>query len=72
MICQEITVFRRAEKQRKPVAAASPSSQTSSQPDGHLPNNAMSSPPPLPETNLRVEVVPPPTENASANQDSEK
>jgi len=64
-------VFRRADKQRKPVAAASPGSQATLQPDGHLPNSTVSSPPP-PEANQRVEVVPPMTENASASQEPEK
>jgi len=65
-------VFRRAEKQRKPVATASPGSHSSSQPDGHLPNSTVSSPPP-PETNQRVEVIPPSTtENASTDQEPGK
>jgi len=70
-------VFRRAEKQRKPVASASPSSHSGAQPDGHLSNSATSSPPPQPqqpppESNQRVEVVPPTTENASTDQETEK
>jgi len=64
-------VFRRAEKLRKPVATASPGSHCSPQPDGHLPNSTASSPP-APETNERVEVIPPMTENASTDQEPEK
>jgi len=71
-VCQEITVFRRAEKQRKPVATASPGSHSSSQPDGHLPNSTASSPQPPHETNQRVEDVPPTTENASTDQEPGK
>jgi len=72
-------VFRRAEKQRKPVAAASPSpgSQSSSQQsDGHLPNSTTVSSPTPPVSSQSVEVIPPPaTENSVsslANQEPTK
>ena len=65
-------MFRRAEKQRKPVATPSPGSHSSSQPDGHLPNSTVSSPPPPLENNQRVDVIVPTTENTSTGEEPGK